>query len=795
MMITLGTVWRDVRRIQAVIFRLFAAAALALALAGCTRPDAVDEATAAGKTVADFPETRADIFQAMDGGIKLTPAEVAGRNTWMLWTAGNEAFWDDMGRHAYGLVDFLKMIDSRRRPTRFAQGGLINEPGYRQATAPDQFGLYIDQPISPQPDGSNPAVDGKSTGIIGFRLFPNPKFDEAARKKWDGNRYYNDPAYYRDPNLVTPYRVGMTCAACHVSFHPLYPPQDVVAPEWRNLSATIGNQYFRTRGVFGLDLQPSDFLYSVLNAARPGTVETSIIATDNNNNPNIINAIYNVQARLAEAPAEHMGAAAAAYPPGGATRHVPHILVDGADSIGVPGALDRVFVNVGMFGEEWVRCHNPIIGVRRQKPFSIANAQKNSVYWQVTEQRTPNLASYLIAASGPMPLRDAPGGPAYLTADQLTLDRGKIVFAENCLSCHSSKRLDDGIERRPEQWSEWANSPAFLAWARREVMRPDFLDNNYLSSDARYPITLLQTNAARALQDNATRGKIWDEFSSEDYKRTPPIGEIQVYNPFSKRDVGFSPPGGGPGFYRVPTLVSIWNSAPYLHNNALGEYNGDPSVAGRMRAFDSAIDQMFSLEKRHGPESIDRTTETTYFVIAAVYLPYAVEGVVGRIARPFTALWWLLPTVTLLAGIGLVAAGRRRRGRWRRRALLGAGSLVIILGIVLVPLNLFAAGKLGDLKLGPFPKGMPIDLIANMNPAAPPLDTLRAIWEIRAATARIAKGNLSEAEALRVFNEKAAPALWKISKNPDWVEDRGHYFAVMLSNDDKRALKEFLKTL
>jgi hypothetical protein len=97
--------------------------------------------------------------------------------------------------------------------------------------------------------------------------------------------------------------------------------------------------------------------------------------------------------------------------------------------------------------------------------------------------------------------------------------------------------------------------------------------------------------------------------------------------------------------------------------------------------------------------------------------------------------------------------------------------------------------------LGPFPKGMPIDLIANMNPAAPPLDTLQAMWEIRAATARIAKGNLSDAEALRVFNEKAAPALWKISKNPDWVEDRGHYFAVMLSDNDKRALKEFLKTL
>ena len=87
-------------------------------LAGCTPKDAVDEATAAGKTVADFPETRVDPFREMDGGIGLTPDEVAGRNTWMLWTGGNEAFWDWMARNAYGLVDFVKVIDSRRRPQR-----------------------------------------------------------------------------------------------------------------------------------------------------------------------------------------------------------------------------------------------------------------------------------------------------------------------------------------------------------------------------------------------------------------------------------------------------------------------------------------------------------------------------------------------------------------------------------------------------------------------------------------------------------------------------------------------------
>ena len=124
----------------------------------------------------------------------------------------------------------------------------------------------------------------------------------------------------------------------------------------------MGNQYFRTRGVFGQDLKPADFLYWVLEDARPGTVETSIIATDNNNNPSIINAIYNLAARLEIPNVEQMGPAAAAFPPGGVRRNVPHILMDGADSIGVPGALDRVFVNIGTFGEEWLRCHNPIIG-------------------------------------------------------------------------------------------------------------------------------------------------------------------------------------------------------------------------------------------------------------------------------------------------------------------------------------------------------------------------------------------------------------------------------------------------
>ena len=632
-----------------------------LLFAGCTPKDAVDEATASGKTVADFPQTTVDVFREMDLGVALTPEEVAGRNTWMLWTGGNEAFWDYLARNGYGLIEFLKVIDSRHRPERFKKFGLVNEPGFQQATEPDQFGLYLDRPVSTAPDGTNPAVDGLSTGVIGFRLFPNPKFDDEAKKKWDAKRFYTDPSYFQNPKLVRPYRVGMTCALCHVALHPLKPPQDPEAPRWENLSSTLGNQYLRTRGVFGGDLKPDNFMYHILEAAHPGTVETSIIATDNNNNPNIINSIYNVRARLAIATEETMAGPAIDFPPGGKTRRVPHVLVDGADSIGVPGALDRVFVNIGTFGEEWVRCHNPIVGGRAQKPFSIPYARKHSVYWCATEERTPNLAAYLTRVSDPMPLRDAPGGEKYLTTDQALLDRGKIVFAENCMQCHSSKQPPNAAALGREE---------YLQWARTEVMKPDFLVNNYLSNDQRYPITLLETNASRALQDNATRGKIWEQFSSEDYKQTPSVGEIEVYDPFRKVNYKYKAPGGGPGYYRVPTLVGIWAGAPFLHNNSLGDYNADPSVEGRMRAFDDAIDKMFYPEKRRGLASIARLGQRSSFVIPAVYLPIAVEGIVGRIARPFVAAPWLLPLLVLLLGWAVIAFGRRRRGKFGRFLVL-----------------------------------------------------------------------------------------------------------------------------
>src|SRR5712692_3918721 len=300
----------------------------------CSRSPQVpsDDAKAAGLTAADFPETSAGVFQRMDGGIQLTEGEIKGRNTWLLWTAGNQVFWDRIAREGYGLVDLLKTLDSRKRPNRFTELGLINEPGFRMAGQPDEHGLWLDQRVGAAPPGVDEKIYGRSSGVMGFRIYPNQSFDGGAKTRWNPDRYYNDRGYAADPNLVRPYRVGVTCGLCHVGPNPLNPPADPENPKWGNLVSAIGNQYFREGRVFAFDSQPGSFLWEMLNAQPPGTSDTSRPANDHINNPNAINAICLLDARIAEGAEERIAGGALALP-GGEMRKVPHILKAGADSV------------------------------------------------------------------------------------------------------------------------------------------------------------------------------------------------------------------------------------------------------------------------------------------------------------------------------------------------------------------------------------------------------------------------------------------------------------------------------
>ena len=71
-----------------------------------------DEAAAASRSVASLPVADEDYFKAMDGALPLTSDEVKGRNTWIVWTGGNDRFWDSVTNYTFGSFDLLKILSS-----------------------------------------------------------------------------------------------------------------------------------------------------------------------------------------------------------------------------------------------------------------------------------------------------------------------------------------------------------------------------------------------------------------------------------------------------------------------------------------------------------------------------------------------------------------------------------------------------------------------------------------------------------------------------------------------------------
>jgi hypothetical protein len=728
---------------------------LALLILGQVRPSQSAES--------NFPPAAIDYFAAMDDEVSLTASEVRGRNTWLMWTAANEAFWDYLARRSFGSFDLLKVLDSRNRPTRFSYYGVMNEPGFKEAAEPDQFGLWLDAP-----DGTRDPIDagsykeafprdtflrtyGRASGIVGLRLYPNPDFDAAARRRWNPKRFYTDPTYYADPNLARPYRVGMACGFCHVGPHPLHPPGDPEHPHWENLSSNIGAQYLKAARVFVLPGLEDNFLFQVVNSMPPGTIDTSALATDNVNNPRAMNAIYQVGTRLKIAAEETLAGGALDLPGTHKKMQVPHVLKDGADSIGIIGALARVYISIGSFHQEWLKHFNLLVGGRQETPMSIAVARRNSSYFRATLDRLPSVAAFLVAAAKPQPLARAPGAANFLQESDATVALGQRLFAENCAACHVSynkmPRPPPGVERDTDAWDTWLRSDDFKTKMTALVQRSDFLEDNFLSTDRRYPVTRIGTNACSTLASNALRGHVWDNFSSDTYKSLPAVGTINVNHPFTGELANYVMPGGGRGYIRVPSLVSIWASAPYLQNNSVGKFTGDPSVAGRMEAFQDGIEKLLWPEKRLGLRSVYRTTKDSWLMLSRSYVP-------------------------------------------------------AVLSIALAQKGLLTPDGLG-VHLGPIPAGTPVNLIANI--ALTPNNTDIPDEVVHVARLLALSVNLNDAlktppkdatgdQVANVFEGVVADLL-ALSTCPDFVTDRGHLFGTKLGDDDKRALIAFLKRL
>ena len=958
---------RIVRHLQTA----FIVTSCLIGLFGCRGRVPPDEAAASGIRVSDeaaeerFPMATRDFFAGMDGTedlqsaekytarITLTAEEVKGRNAWMMWTGGNEAFWDWLARNGYGSIDLLHVIDSADRSDRFERAGLIPEPGMRPPTKEEtdkSHGVRYDRPIDPTAPKPDPSVYGYSSGIVGLRLYPNPEFKGQAKNKWSAKRYYSDVRYSSDPATVRPFRVGMSCAFCHAAPDPLRPPADPEQPEWANLSGTIGNQYLRVREVLGNMLEKDSYLYHVIDSQFPGTIDTSLIASDNINNANTMNAVFGLGWRVNRSlvnPLEKLDEELEGYPglfgkrPSGALpdfdgnpRPIPRVLVDGSDSVGAYLSFARVYLNIGTYHQQWVRVHNPVLGFRTQEPFKLKDTEENSVFWKATKLRVDPTIEFFVKASDPMLLKDAakvnkeslvgegvPWSPAHVA--------GRKVYAKGCIACHSSYQPGDNPELEklipaneafdvavtdrktlrltPTDLARLARGdgalPAgYAAWAQAAVKHQAFWEHNYLSTDMRVPITLMQTNSGRAVATNAMHEHVWEDFSSFTYKELPAVGPIKYFDPFAQAEKAFEPPGGGPGYYRPPSLISVWATAPYLHNNSLGMFNNDPSVAGRLKAFDDGIGKLLAPERRlagHDRGTVEktddvgaeqlandhalvwRTTETTALTIFGHQIPSLLAGVTGWapgfvkfipwvpallyltlglvlfFIRPLTEICHKIRTrlgnfapvlsyLSFITGAILVAGGFvawyfarkywpamevvEQTSGWalpwvriqvvlfvlfffkaafligleyvpgvsllqRFSIYFGAGAVVAALFLA-AGLGTFASGKGGDLKLGPFPKGMPVNLITNIDPKANTKDIIEAFDALLKYFRDFRSASDENQAGLAEFENRVAPLFMKISKCPDFGLDKGHdlEFIRTLNGSEKAALIELLKT-
>ncbi len=603
----------------------------------------------------------------------LNESECVGRLIWFKATGGNERFHTYTFQQRIGvLVDWFRVLRADQRDDRFWAWGIINDPACCKPGDPDcpaksadeTYGFdwcpgddvllkYVGKPgyVDPacglkdaaldpdDPHSQSGKVDqrhsacdlkfGTSTGALGLRKFPNPRFDAAkwqalngGNANWSGFNATKAAATgiesdtraskLADASVEPPFLIGTTCGSCHIAFDPLNPPADPAHPKWENIKGLIGNQYTRMSELLGSGMPKSALEYQMFAHARPGVTDTSAISHDQINNPGTINALINVAQRpvfkgeminkwrkAATCGAEKDEDKCWCEPGrngkcwlkstrdddtttvflGGQKVTLPgvhHILKGGEDSTGAHEAIQRVYFNIGSCSEQcWV---NHFSDMRQVDPeqrgfgqtsFNVGQCRRDCPNFRAVEDRLQNVLDFFASAESDETNLQAARAKSktgtYALAD-LTVDlekefgkgavgRGQTVFADNCARCHSSIPENTGGAFKNRDFAAPND-------AHPRKVRADFLSNEQST-----PVTEVGTFRCRSLHSNHKAGHLYMEYASDTLRKQQVVADIPE-RPELK--------DGGRGYMRNISLVNVWATAPFMHNNAIG-----PEICGK----------------------------------------------------------------------------------------------------------------------------------------------------------------------------------------------------------------------
>lgn len=628
-----------------------------------------------------------------------TPSERAGREIWFFATAFNDRFFTYTYPQRLGAtIDWYEVLGAENKGDLFPAWGAIVDPdccipgdadcpaqsldetyGFQWCPGDEDLLSFVgkdgyrdpacdfnDAPFNTatphgEEDQRQDACDlryGTSTGALGLRKFPNPRFDpekwvalNGSLSSWDGYRKMlsdADPAdadsenadarmnRLFDGSVEPPFRIGMACGACHIAFKPTNPPDDPNDPQWEHIDGLVGNQYSRVSNMLGNGLSKHRLEWQLIARSRPGVVDTSALPMDLVSNPGTMNAIINIDKRPAHEHRLSRWEKVSTCPAGAepedcwcepgkpgkcwewqtATHMVPHILKGGEDSVGLPEAIQRVYFNIGSCAEQcWInhvpdlRAADPAQRNYGQTPFDIGQCRRDCASFRAIEDRLGDIQAFFQTAR-PSDLWEARGlaSPRDLELEleeeyfEGAVEQGREIFAQTCARCHSS------------QPGPYGNTDFLAASAEDATLREDWLGNDLLT-----PVSEVGTYNARAMHSNHMQSRVWEQYGSETLRaRAPDAERTEVMK------------GGGRGYYRNISLLSAWAHAPFMQNNAIGpelcgkndgsktdhysptyvDENGalledppacwlyDTSVEGRYELYKASMDAMLNPDKR-----------------------------------------------------------------------------------------------------------------------------------------------------------------------------------------------------